>query len=386
MNQGGLIDIGIVTVDLGSKHLRAGWASTFANEKEPRMLQPSYVIDQSSQNTMHQIIQEGRITNFDGLENLLHACLYAGLGWQPGKEGYLVIAEPVGTPKLDRERLTQLAFERFNVTGLYIQDQASLALYAMGKLSGCVVDLGHGKLDVTSVHDGAISLGSSHRLPHFGGARLSSAMSSLMRGQMPPNNPADINDAAADWLKEQCSHASLSSSEYDRIMAASAASSSSSSADDIKSYKLPDGKELTVTTEGMQLAESLFRPETSILPELSSTPCPSLQEVVMASVSMKLEGPNVTRHALENILVCGGGSMMPNLPQRLLSECKALSSPGAQPSLCPIPDYFPSPQTQRNASWVGGCIAGRVVQNNGHFMSKSDYEEGGPAAIHRRCD
>lgn len=394
--QGGLIDIGIITVDLGSNQLRAGWASTFTQPNEPRLSQPSYVIDQSEENNAYsRVIEQGRITNFNGLENLLHACFYTGLGWTPGQEGYLVIAEPVGTSKLDRERLVQMAFERFNVTGLFVQDQASLALYAAGKLSGCVVDLGHGKLDVTSVHDGVISLGSSHRLPHFSGAGLSSAMRSLMKGQMTPSTLQAFTDEAADSLKEQCAYACLSASEYDRVMSAAAAgssaSSSSSGPDDIplgapKAYKLPDGQIVTVTTEGMQLVEALFRPEASILSPPSPSLDLSLQEVVMASTGMRLEGPNVTRHALENVLVCGGGSQITNFSQRLLAEVKALSSPGTQPSLCTLPEYFPSPQAQRNASWVGGCIAGRVVQSNGHFMSKGDYEEGGPGAIWRRCE
>jgi actin-related protein 7 len=393
--QGGLIDIGLISVDLGSQHLRAGWASTFTNENEPRLLQPSYVIDQSEESYVHlPVIEEGRISNFNGLENLLHACFYAGLGWTPGQEGYLVIAEPMGTPKIDREKLVQMAFEKFNVTGLYCQDQATLALYAAGKLNGCVVDLGHGKLDVTSVHDGLISLGSSHRLTHFGGAELSSTMRGLMKGRVPPSpSPPALMDSAADWLKEQCAQACLSSSEYDRVMAAAAAGPSSSTSESSASlpgsstsYKLPDGQEVAVTTEGIQLVEGLFRPETSILSPSPLSQSPSLQEVVMASTGMKLEGPNVTRHALENILICGGGSLIPNFSQRLLAELKALSSPGVQPSLCPLPEYFPSPQAQRNASWVGACIAGRVVQSNGHFMSKGDYEEGGPAAVWRRCD
>ena len=45
----------------------------------------------------------------------------------------------------EREKLTQLMFEEFNVAGLFLADQAVLSLYAIGKLSGLVVDMGHGK-------------------------------------------------------------------------------------------------------------------------------------------------------------------------------------------------------------------------------------------------
>ncbi len=45
----------------------------------------------------------------------------------------------------DRERLAQMLFERFNLNGLFLADQAVLNLYAVGKTTGLVVDLGHGK-------------------------------------------------------------------------------------------------------------------------------------------------------------------------------------------------------------------------------------------------
>jgi hypothetical protein len=38
----------------------------------------------------------------------------------------------------------------------YVQDQATLALYALGKLTGCVVDIGHTRTDVATVTDGQV--------------------------------------------------------------------------------------------------------------------------------------------------------------------------------------------------------------------------------------
>ena len=45
----------------------------------------------------------------------------------------------------DREQLTQLAFEAFNMTGFFLCDQPVLSLYSVGKITGTVVDLGHCK-------------------------------------------------------------------------------------------------------------------------------------------------------------------------------------------------------------------------------------------------
>ena len=54
-------------------------------------------------------------------------------------------------PQADRERLAQLAFEVFNVAGLYFADQAALALYSIGKSTGIVVDIGHEKTGSTGL-------------------------------------------------------------------------------------------------------------------------------------------------------------------------------------------------------------------------------------------
>lgn len=51
--------------------------------------------------------------------------------------------------QVDREQLAQVAFEAFNVTGLYFADQAVLSLYSIGKSSGLVVDIGHEKTGTT---------------------------------------------------------------------------------------------------------------------------------------------------------------------------------------------------------------------------------------------
>lgn len=45
-----------------------------------------------------------------------------------------------------RQQLVQLLFETFNVSGFYAAEQGVLSLYAVGRISGCTVDIGHGKI------------------------------------------------------------------------------------------------------------------------------------------------------------------------------------------------------------------------------------------------
>lgn len=48
-----------------------------------------------------------------------------------------------------REQLVQLMFETFNISGFYASEQAVLSLYAVGRISGCTVDVGHGKIGIS---------------------------------------------------------------------------------------------------------------------------------------------------------------------------------------------------------------------------------------------
>ena len=52
--------------------------------------------------------------------------------------------EPPLSPMKDRERLAQLCFEGFNSPCLYVGLSTVLALYANGRTTGCVLEIGEG--------------------------------------------------------------------------------------------------------------------------------------------------------------------------------------------------------------------------------------------------
>jgi actin-related protein 7 len=41
--------------------------------------------------------------------------------------------------------------------------------------------------------------------------------------------------------------------------------------------------------------------------------------------------------------------------------------------------------TPSYASWVGGAILAKVVFPQNQHLTKADYDESGPSAIHRKC-
>lgn len=62
-------------------------------------------------------------------------------------------------PKRNREKMTEIMFETFNVPSLFISISAVLALYSSGRTTGIVVDSGAGVTNSVPIYEG-------YALPH----------------------------------------------------------------------------------------------------------------------------------------------------------------------------------------------------------------------------
>lgn len=90
---------------------------------------------------MKRPIEFGVTTSFDDIEKIYHHAFYDQLRVQP-EEQCLLISDTPNNPKVNRERITQILFETFNVPSLYLANNCTLDLFACGKESGMVIDSG----------------------------------------------------------------------------------------------------------------------------------------------------------------------------------------------------------------------------------------------------
>ncbi|KAL3630207.1 Actin-related protein 7 [Castilleja foliolosa] len=357
-----------VVVDAGTKLLKAGFA---VPDQPPSMIIPTQMkqvpADESLSDasllesaTVDPVVR-GFIRDWDAIEDLLRHVLYTGLGWEIGNEGQILFTDPLSTPKAGREQLVQLLFEKFNISGFFASEQAVLSLYAVGRISGCTVDIGHGKMDIASVIEGAVQHISSRRF-EIGGLDLTNLFAQELRKSNPHVN-LSISDA--EKLKDRFACCAEDDVAYEQFLQACPE----------EQHTLPDGQVIKIGRERYTVGEALFEP--SIL----GTEAHGIVEQLVRCISTVSTENH--RQLLENTVLCGGTASMAGFEDRFQKEAN-LSSSAIRPCLVKPPEYMPDNLANYSA-WVGGAILAKVVFPQNQHVTKADYDETGPSIVHRKC-
>ncbi|KAJ4711614.1 Actin-related protein [Melia azedarach] len=357
-------------VDAGSKLLKAGPAIP---DQAPSMVIPSQMkrmVDDGTASADNASLVEdvtvdpivrGFVRDWEAMEDLLHHVLYSGLGWEEGNEGQILFTDPLCTPKAVREQLVQLMFETFNISGFYASEQAVLSLYAVGRISGCTVDIGHGKIDIAPVIEGAVQHIASKRF-EVGGIDLTN----LLAKELGKSNPlVNLSISDVEKLKEQYSCCAEDELAYDKTQRSC----------EIEQHTLPDGQVIRIGRERYTVGEALFQP--SIL----GIETHGIVEQLVRTISTVSSENH--RQLLENTVLCGATTSMPGFEDRFQKEA-GLCSSAIRPTLVKPPEYMPENLTLYSA-WIGGAILAKVVFPQNQHITKADYDETGPSVVHRKC-
>eukprot|EP01084_Bolivina_argentea_P218315 370496_1 len=150
-----------VVIDNGSSCIKAG----FAGEDLPKCIFPS-IVGYPKQRRLYGMggpsatcgdeayskrdcnwldiqhpIEYGLIINWDYIEKIWNHTFYNELRIAPEDHAIFVTEIPLN-PKLNREKMTQIMFETFNVPSYYVCTGALLTLYASDRTTGVVIESG----------------------------------------------------------------------------------------------------------------------------------------------------------------------------------------------------------------------------------------------------
>jgi actin beta/gamma 1 len=372
--------------------------------------------------TFKSPIERGIVTNWDDMEKLWHHTFYNKLYVAP-EECPVFITEPSLNPKANRERMTQIMFETFNVPALRVEKVAYLSLAADGCTTGCVVDSGHTVTRVVPVYQGKEI---PHAIIHFnlGGRDLTDYLEKILleQGSLPLTAEVDTENlfakvALAKAAESQCkvvagikeklafivanfdeanaagfpvpagipSKASAGGPVSSAVSAAATAVNASSAAAgaevaevEAKSseYELQNGKVVAITDGGCcRCTEPLFRP--SLLVGKEGT-C-GLHECTFEAI-MKCDA-EVHTELFGHILLCGGNTMFPGMSERMTRDISRLVGDSA------IPVKVVAPPWRSMLAWLGGSALGglHVCFGEKTWIDMAAYNEHGPAIVHSIC-
>merc|ERR1712192_349496 len=248
--------------------------------------------------------------------------------------------------KANREKMTQVMFETFEVQNIYVAIQAVMSLYAAGRTTGLVVDSGDGVSHTVPVFEG-FSVPHAVERMEIAGRVLTNFMQKLLLESIAESFTSSAELEIVKAIKEDLAYVAA---KYDEEKA-----QATNSSENDKPYTLPDKRVINVPGT-VRIA----------WPELNGMSCKSLHALTWQSV--QASDIDVRKELCKNLILSGGTTMYQGLPDRLKDEIVGLAPAGAEIKVIASAD-------RKFAVWKGASTFSSLSSFASSWITADDYKE-----------
>jgi actin-related protein len=367
---------GPLVVDNGSRTCRAG----FAGDDTPRVVFPSIVgrlrhkgvmvagmkdayvgqeaVSKRGMLTLQHPIKRGIVTNWEDMERVWHHA-YSELGVSP-QDHPILLTEPPLNPMYNRDTMTRVMFETFRVPAMFVSLQAVLSLYALGKVTGVVVDSGYEVTHVVPIYQG-------YYLPHavlradIGGRDLTDYMAKLLKTRRGYSFTTTRELEVVRGIKEGLAYVALDVEEEMKKAPGELE----------EKWEYPGSEPLTIGHERFLCPEAMFKPQ--VLGKEGE----GLAQLIVRAIQKCGE---IRKQLYGNVVLTGGTTMLTGIAARMEKDIKALQL---------VPEHMPvkiiAIPERTDSVWIGGSILASLENFGNMWITQADYDEHGPGIVHKKC-
>ncbi|OMJ92923.1 hypothetical protein SteCoe_4266 [Stentor coeruleus] len=299
-------------------------------------------------------ITHGIVTDWEDMERVWHHTFFNELKTAADEHPVLLTEVPLNS-KVNREKMTQIMFDTFNVPAFYVEKHAVLSLYSIGKTTGLVFGSGHGVTHVVPIYEG-------YAIPHairridLAGKEITDYLETFLADKL---NSTIIAKEIANDVKEKLCYVAVDFQEEMKKRT-----------EDIdEKYKLPDGREVIIGKERFRAPEALFNPELIGINDHGAG------EAMFQAITNCDD--DIRREFCQNIMVSGGNTLFQGIGDRLIREIRK--------RIVGVADKVIAPAERNYSVWIGGSMISSLSSFQQMWVSKAEYDEAGPSIVHRKC-
>merc|ERR1711981_1436270 len=284
-------------------------------------------------------IEKGIITNWEDMEHVWHHTFFQELRVNPSDDiGCVLLTEAPLNAKENREKMTQVMFESFNVPATFISMQAVLALYSSGRTTSVVVDSGDGISHTVPIYEGYAMPHSIKKMELAGGDLTDYLVKILQENHINLSTPNEMGCAAS--MKEELCRVALDFEGEMKMFDDS----------NFKDFTLPDGHTIGIGNQLIRAPELLFNPKLDGRDDLGIHEC-----VMRCDVEVRKE-------LYQSILLAGGTTLFQGFQAKVMA-----------------------PNERMFSGWIGGSILGSLTTFRQMWIGAAEYHEHGAQVLHRKC-